>query len=138
MKLLAAIFLLFSVPALAEPPPGVDLSSPTARWFHTLTDENGKSCCGLGDCRAVESDWREGHWWVWVKPSYLVDPAKPSYIIEPPQAAPDVSRAGKSLVKVPDEIVQRRDDNPTGHSILCASPVQPETIMYCFIPDVGI
>jgi len=136
MKLLPLLLVLAS-PALAEPPPGVDPTSPTARWFQSLQDENGRSCCGKGDCRAVEANWQDGHWWVWIKPSYLVNPGLPSYTLEPSQAAPDVSRSDKHLVVVPDKIVQRRDDNPTGHSILCASPVQPETLMYCFIPEAG-
>jgi hypothetical protein len=72
----------------------------------------------MGDCRAVEAHWHDGHWWVWM------DPSKKDYRLAPPHM-------------VPDEIVQQRDDNPTGHSILCASPVQPEALMYCFIPEAG-
>jgi hypothetical protein len=135
------LLLLLATPALAEPPPGVDPTSPTARWFQSLQDENGRSCCGLGDCRAVEAEWKADHWWVWVKHSYLLHPELPSYAlhptVEPPQITPDMSMTGMSLVKVPDEIVQRRDDNPIGHSVLCASPVQPDKVMYCFIPDAG-
>jgi len=105
------VLLLAMAPAFAGPPPGIDLNSPTARWFSTLRDENGRSCCGIGDCRAVVAKETESHWAVYLKDTF---------------------------VPVPDSIVQRRDDNPTGHSILCASPVQPETLMYCFIPDAGI
>jgi hypothetical protein len=143
MKLLP-LLLLLAAPALAYPPPGVDMTSPTAQWFQSLQID-GHSCCGLGDCRAVEAEWKAGHWWVWVKHSYLksqgpdgLDPSKNAYTLEPPQFVPNESREGETLVQVPDKIVQNRDDNPTGHSVLCASPVQPDTVMYCFIPDVGI
>ena len=105
------VLLLAVAPAFAEPPPGVDLDSPVAQWFRTLKDENNRSCCGIGDCRAVVAKEEGGHW---------------------------SAMLGDTFVPVPDSIVQRRDDNPTGHSILCASPVQPETLMYCFIPDAGI
>ena len=103
------ILLLLSGAALAEPPPGTDPNSSVAKWFESLHDELGQSCCGLGDCRAVTAEQRDGHWYV-----RMVD----------------------TFLKVPDRIVTYRDDNPTGHSILCASPVQP-SIMYCFIPETG-
>jgi|SRR6185437_2991825 len=104
------VFLLLSFPALAEPPPGTDPNSSVAKWFHDLHDEIGQSCCGMGDCRAVVAKTQDGHWWV---------------------------KFGEVFISVPDRIVLHRDDNPTGHSVLCASPVQPESIMYCFVPDAG-
>lgn len=108
--LLLLLLLAVITEAFANPPAGVDPTSSAAQWFHSLKDEDGRSCCGMGDCRAVRAKQSGGHWWVWIKPD------------------------DASSVRVPDAIVQGRDDNPTGHSILCASPVEPETIMYCFIP----
>jgi hypothetical protein len=88
-----------------------DLHAWAVQQAAVLKDENNRSCCGIGDCRAVVAKEEGGHW---------------------------SARLGDAFVPVPDSIVQRRDDNPTGHSILCASPVQPETLMYCFIPEAGV
>lgn len=109
MKLLPLLALLLSTPALADPPPNTDMTSPTARWFQSLKNEDGVSCCGLGDCRAVAAKRVDGHW-VWIRED--------------------------GDLPIPDSIVQQRDDNPTGHSIMCASRVQP-SIMYCFLPLSG-
>lgn len=118
MKRTTAILLLLSMPALAEPPPGVDLSSPVSTWFRNLRDNNGRSCCGEGDCRPVVAKQMEGRWWV------QLQPLNPEF-------------SGEIYYPVPSDIVQQRDDNPTGHAILCASRVQPDRLMYCFIPMTG-
>src|SRR5581483_1246367 len=107
------ICLSFTALALAEPPAGVDPNTPVAHWYKTLRDANNISCCAEADCRPVKAQFVNGHWRAW-----LPDDDKP--------------------IDVPDDRVQKRDDNPTGHSILCASPVMPRRIIYCFIPMIGI
>jgi hypothetical protein len=63
------VLLLILLPALAraEPPPGADPNSATARWVHTLKDHRGWGCCDLADCRpTVMRLDDEGHVRVWI------------------------------------------------------------------------
>src|SRR5262249_35210006 len=75
-------------------------------WFDSLMrNDGGGSCCGSADCRAV--DYRTG---------------------------PDGYEVfvGGEWTKVPDDIILRRHDNPTGGAVLCITRLFHQ--MICFIP----
>jgi hypothetical protein len=76
-------------------------------WYESLTrNGGGGSCCGAADCHAV--DYRTGpHGY-----EAFVD---------------------GQWIAVPDGIILRRHDNPTGGAVLCIDPVF--RAMLCFVPD---
>ena len=86
--------------AHAEPPAGSDGS--LAPWFHSLTvPGSGYGCCSMADCRPVEYRMTDDHFEAYIdRKSFGED-------------APD------AWVRVPDEAILRRHDNPTGQAIAC-------------------
>ena len=45
-------------PVHAAPPAGADPSSEIGRWFQSLQNSNGESCCSVADCRRPCA-WRQ-------------------------------------------------------------------------------
>lgn len=91
--------------ALSEPPANIDRRF--AGWFQSLYSPSGEHCCTLADCRRV---------------SYRL--TSEGYAV----------RWGDQWVKVPDEVVVRRDDNPMGEAVVCIR--NTDLHVYCFFPAV--
>lgn len=82
------LLLLFLVPgANAEPPPGTDLNSPTAKWFHSLKmPGSGTSCCDTSDCRYTDERIVGDHHEAWMDPkkfTHTYDDDKPHWVSIP-------------------------------------------------------
>jgi len=83
--------VLTNAPANGAPPPGADVT--LAPWFRTLKQpDSGAQCCDIADCR-----------------NYPVQPDGDRYL---------VLYEGRWL-KVPNEVVSDRTDNPTGDYVTC-------------------
>jgi hypothetical protein len=68
------------------------------------------SCCGNRDCYPTQAVWQDGSWWAF-------------------------RREDKTWVRVPDEIVLKKEKSPDGQAHFCATTAK----MYCFIkPDMGV
>lgn len=118
--------------ACGAPPPGTDPNSEMAKWFQSLTDKYGSSCCGEADCHQVA--WKrsdDGHYMAEYYPG--------------------------RWIQVPDDTVKARDKEPKGgpvSAVLCWSwmydsgefapggytwtakePPKPKNVhIYCFTP----
>jgi len=93
--------------ASAQPPAGAELNSETAKWFKSLKNSHGLSCCEISDCRRVEARLANGHY----------------------EALIDNRWSG-----VPDEMINHVN-NPTGQYIACYSYYDDfSPHFYCFIP----
>ena len=105
MKLLLIFLSLCSV-ALAAPPTGAN--PEFSRWFQSLTDNQGKSCCGLSDGHRVTHRVSHVHGFdyefLWNGVWYTI----------------------------PNEKVVLRHDNPTGEAIAFFNEVHGMYI-FCFI-----
>ena len=80
------------------------------KWFESLKQPNGYSCCNLTDCRATEAEIRNGHWWAreWYTSTWL---------------------------EVPDKVVIYDKGNPVGLPVLCAIPNYDGGYnVLCFVP----
>jgi hypothetical protein len=92
---------------LARPP--TDARPSFSEWFRSLLDpETSLPCCNEADYRTVASRVVIDHYEV------LIDTA---------------------WVAVPAERIVRRADNPTGHAVLCWTPVLG---IMCFVPGPGV
>jgi hypothetical protein len=88
--------------ALAKPPPDADPA--LAPWFHSLHQpDTGISCCDLADCRPTDYRTVADHYEVYV---------------------------GDEWRAVPPNKVIKRLDNPTGHAIVCWTPLNG---IMCFV-----
>ena len=102
-----AIALLAGL-VLAAAPAGTDPNSPTAAWFRSLKTPEGGSCCSLADCRAT-------------------------------QIAPDGAGGlvafldAYGWVAIPPDKIQRREDNPTHHAVVCSAG----RTIYCVVLEGG-
>lgn len=108
-----ALFLLTTTAAMCAPPEGADPA--LAPYYQSLQQPGtGYLCCSLADCRNVETRDRDGHVEVFIS-------AKQFY------HGPD------DWVIVPDAVVLRGKENPTGQPIACflAGEVR------CFVPGTG-
>jgi hypothetical protein len=91
-----------ATPAIAAPP--ANANPALAAWFRSLLQPGtGVSCCSISDCRQTEYRIVRDHY---------------------------EALLGKNWVPVPPDKILRRTDNPTGHAILCWTPVQG---VMCFI-----
>ena len=111
VTLLASMLALIALlSASARPPEGVDPNSESARWFKSLKNKQGASCCDVSDCRRVDARWLNGHY------QALID---------------------NLWSLVPDDIVVNVK-NPTGSHIACYTyydyPKEGAPHFYCFIP----
>lgn len=99
-----ALLACISAPADAAPPANADPS--LAPFFESLKQPGtGVSCCSIADCRPAEYRLSDNGY------EALLD---------------------TKWVRVPDDRVLHGRDNPTGHAILCRSPISG-TIL-CFVP----
>ena len=90
----------------AAPPPDADMS--LAPWFNSLQQPgSGISCCSIADCRRTDSRDAGDHYEAFVDGQWR--PVPPSAVVE-------------------------RQDNPTGHAVVCYTPARG---IMCFIkaPD---
>ena len=46
----------------AQPPPGADPNSDIGKWFKSLKNKQGTSCCDVSDCRRVEARLVSGYY----------------------------------------------------------------------------
>jgi hypothetical protein len=75
-------------------------------WYRSLMrNDGGGSCCDTADCRVVD---------------YRIGPIGYEAFVDGQWAA------------VPDDVVLRRHDNPTGGAVLCRDPFFHK--MLCFVP----
>jgi len=101
---LAALLLCIGV-ACAQPPENPDPA--LHEWFESLKEPGtGIPCCSIADCRPV--DYR------------LAADGYEAFL-------------DSAWVPVPGRRVLHGQSNPTGHAILCRSPVS--LAIMCFIPD---
>jgi hypothetical protein len=118
LKPIAAAFVAAAVNAgaLAAPPPGTDLSSPTHKWFEMQYNTQGELCCDVSDGHMIdERDVRmtEGAYEVRIDGEWY--PVGPS-------AMRDAVRGGP---------------NPTGHPIVWYTRTftrLPGLVISCFAP----
>lgn len=90
----------------AAPPPNADMS--LAPWFNSLQQPgSGISCCSIADCRRTQSRLSGDHYEVFIDDQWKA---------------------------VPPNAVVDRQDNPTGHAVVCYTPARG---IMCFIkaPD---
>ena len=59
--------------AHAAPPPGSDPNSDMAKWFESLTNPYGGSCCGREDCHIVGSMRTDKGWQAEYYPGRWID-----------------------------------------------------------------
>ena len=114
IRALALLAALVAGSVLAAPPPGVPVDPATAAWFHSL---GGGMCCSVADCRNTEVRDR-------------VDGGIDAMISK--QAFGDT--APDKWEQIPDYADQHRNDNPTGHAVVCY--VNGKIV--CFVPAVGL
>lgn len=106
--------------AMAVPPPNADMTF--APWYQSLTvpqngtNNAGLSCCDVADCRPVQYRSAGDHFEAYVDSKTF-----------PSQAAPN-----RWLV-VPNEVVLKPKDNPTGEGVLCFF----QGAVRCFVPASG-
>ena len=99
---MAAVLLAGSLCARAAPPEDADPYSPTARWFRSLYDAEGHSCCSRSDCRITES---------------RLTPRGYEALID--------QRFGVSTpiwLSVPADKILRGKENPFGRLVICYTP----------------
>lgn len=111
-KIVLATFLLVPVH---------DMSDPDGTWYRGLivpgepgTPLAGSSCCSgggdpAGDCRNVETRIRNGHWEAYIDSKTFPD-------IE---GKPLLGKAPNAWVRVPDDVIIRGSNNPTGRPVAC-------------------
>ena len=88
--------------------------SPRGQWYKSLTDNNGRSCCDISDCKEVEARTINGYWEVNIKEKWY---------------------------KVPADKILKNKENPTGSAVACYSQFQNEVtyddngqpVFFCFI-----
>jgi len=100
---------LASGSSLAAPPNKAD---PTlATWFRSLKTPNGSACCDVADCRRASS---------------RMTPIGYEVMID------------GQWTPVPSERVLQRTDNPTGEAVVCHTPTEVGTVIFCFVrpPDI--
>jgi hypothetical protein len=94
--------LALAVPAFAAPPPNSDMTY--APWFHSLRQPGtGMSCCSIADCRETDFRTNGDHYEALIQSQW---------------------------VRVPNDKVLPRADNPTGRAVVCWTPW--EGVM-CFV-----
>lgn len=153
MKLLWLLAMVtLALPAYAAAPPEADPAM--SEWFADLYQNNtstypsmahGYSCCGVDrDCRFVQWEWREapadeppgkfghGHFWALIK----VGPDSMENFSTAPGGIGRLVTPG--WTQVPDSVVLKRHDNPTGRAVACltgqgAGSAPPHIIWYCFV-----
>lgn len=108
------LLLLLSAPALAAPPPGSNPDSATAAWYHDLHVPDGAPmagglCCSIADCRNVQYRSAGDHFEAWIDSATFPDEPHNPYVGQAPNA----------WVVVPNEVVIKRLDNPTGEAVGC-------------------
>ena len=100
-------FILAAVPLLvqtASAAPPKDADPALAPWFNDLRQPlTNMLCCSMADCRPTESRTQGNHYEAFVGGEWRV---------------------------VPDDKVLERNDNPTGHAVVCWTP---GTGILCFI-----
>jgi hypothetical protein len=103
MRLAAlALLLLLAGSAVAAPPQNADPA--LAPWFRSLLQPGTAiSCCSLADCRPTEYRIKADHYEALV---------------------------GGNWVAVPPDKILQRTDNPTGHAIVCWTPLRG---IMCFV-----
>jgi hypothetical protein len=113
----AALALLTAAAVSAAPPPGAAPDPERAAWFRSLrSPETGVSCCSVADCRntAVRPE-PDGSISAWIGQEQFG------------AMAPDDWRP------IPPEARLERDDNPTGHAVVCFVAGR----VHCFVPETG-
>jgi len=110
------LYLLLATPALAHGP-----DDPDAAWFQSLKvpgdpmmPMTGSSCCNGGhgmdaDCKNVEVRIRDGHWEAFIDSKTFPDV----------ENYPLLGHAPNAWVRVPDGVIIRGRENPTGRSVAC-------------------
>lgn len=107
---------LLQFAALAKPPEGADMS--LAPWYQDLKvpNGNGAQCCSLADCRTVRYRTVGDHFEAWIDTDTFPN-----------------SNAPNTWVTVPDTVIIKRKDNPTGEGVLCYY----QNAVRCFVPASG-
>lgn len=111
--------------ALADPPPGADMS--LAPWFHSLripeaAEHGGLTCCSPADCRPVRYRAAGDHYEAFIDTKTFPDDGQAGHGMAP-----------NEWVAVPDEVILKRYDNPTGEGVACWYAGH----MRCFVPASG-
>ena len=115
IRALALLAALMCGEVMAAPPTGVYIDPATSAWFRSL---GGGMCCREADCRQTQ-----------VRQS--VDGSGIEALISKEafgEEAPDEWR------KIPDNADLHRNDNPTGHAVVCFLNDK----ILCFVPAVGL
>ncbi len=100
---LLVLFCILLSSAQAAPPEGADPS--LAPWFHSLQQPTtGMSCCSMADCRPTEFRSTSDHYEAMINGQWLA---------------------------VADDKVIHKAENPTGHAVVCWTPVHG---ILCFVP----
>ena len=105
----AGFILALAAAALAnrsDAAPPADADPALHGWFESLKQPgSGVSCCSVADCRPAE---------------YRLAPNGYEALLD------------AKWVRVPDDKILHGTNNPTGHAILCRSPVSGSIL--CFVP----
>lgn len=117
--LFALIFGIFCLNFVhAEPPPGVDINSPTGQFYQDLKQpENGISCCSIADCS-----------WTVLEEKDLPDGSEKAFVEE-----------WNEWVDIPEHVIIKDKPNTLGQPILCgrkwdATENQESSyFIYCFL-----
>lgn len=115
----AMICVVSESSAWGRPPAGADMSlSP---WYESLkvpnnqTASSGLSCCSIADCRPVRYRMADDHY---------------EALIDTQTFGTD---APNKWLRVPDEVIIKNKDNPTGEGIVCFHLKS----IRCFVPASG-
>lgn len=106
------ILIATTIPAFAEPPRGADMS--LAPWFESLRvpeavpTSGGLACCSVADCRPVRYKATGDHYEAFIDSKTFPDDGEPGHGMAP-----------NEWVRVPDEVILKRYDNPTGEGVAC-------------------
>jgi hypothetical protein len=145
---LVVVLLRASMPAYGAPPP--DATGQFHEWFRGLTvpGSPGTACCGVADCRMVESRWNDQtrHFEAKMNRDVFGNSSGISGDSEARQRARYVwmwnwiARFGDKpeiWVEIPEAKVSPAS-NPTGHAVLCWSTFNPNSNgVLCFVPYHG-
>lgn len=113
LVLVVALCLIVSF-AFGEPPAGVDLNSPIAKWFQSLTAPDGTLCCSISDCRPADiRQTEEGY-------EAFIDKREFPAVLE------------SLWVKIPPEKILQRTENPVGRAVVCYTPALG---VLCFVRE---
>ena len=112
---MAAVLLAGSLCARAAPPEDADPYTPTARWFRSLYDADGNSCCSRADCRPTD---------------YRVTAQGWEALIDRRFGVPEAT-----WMPVPESKILKRTPNPIHRLVICYT--RDRGILCAVLPDEG-